>query len=266
MNKSNKRPASRKLHKDSRTRSRKGFDESEKLITGAGWTQAATQHFLELDNDEARMKQVKAMLNISDDDYKFQLRSTYQADFSLANGFFCIEQQFSMLQTQFVCRSLTSLFEIAVASYKEDPTINVDNLRQQLMTKFQTFFEEFNTEDYKFTPEQTEVVLKYISTTFIRPIRLILHSFSADPYVFQFYEPRKIFQPPQMLPLSDFVENFPLPEEEEQFNPPELPKLTDLHLLDVKDAVTKYTESVLKTIEARYDRLENSLVNLGNNA
>lgn len=262
--KSSKRPSSRKLHKDSRTRSRKGFDESEKLITGAGWTQAATQHFLELEDDEARLKQIRAMLNISDDSYKFLLKSTYQADFSLANGLFCIEQQYNMLQTQFVCRSLTSLFDIAIASYKDDPNINIDTLRQQLMAKFQVYFEDLNSEDYKFTPENIETILKYISTTFIRPIRLILHSFTAEPYAFQFYEPRKVFQPPLPLPLNDFVENFPLPEEDEQFVPPELPRLTDVHLIDVRYAITKYTESVLKTIDARYDRLENTLTNLSN--
>ncbi|OHS92713.1 hypothetical protein TRFO_40951 [Tritrichomonas foetus] len=250
------RRSSRKSSKDSRSRSRKALDEQEKLVVGAGWTAAATQHFIDLPTDDERLEHSKAMFSIDQEEYKYNIRATYTADFHFANGLFCLENNFDASQFQFVCRSIGTLFDMTVGAASSGEQLDVDLFRQQLLERFQKMFFEFNSEEFRFTQEQTADILKYVSTTFIRPIRLILRTYQTEPYVLQVLESRKIFVPPKPIPLSQFVEQFEEHPSERQFKPFYFPKFSGLSLADVREAMARYTDSIIETIDKRYTYLE----------
>ena len=295
-----------------RSRSRKGMDEQEKLVVGAGWTTAAIQHFIELQEDDERLDHVKAMFNINPEDYKYKLRYTNIVDFHFANGLFCLEKNYDISQFQFICKSIGSLFDMVVYAAsslnpnRDQPTpvtptstsrgshgshskkepkpividpINVnpnpngdvldlndvDALRQVLMDKFQAMYFDYNGDEFKFTTEQTQEILKFFSMTFIRPIRLIIHTYQSDPYKMIFLEMKRVFTPPAVLPpMSEFVQQYDELPEEDKFHPLYYPKFSGLTLADVREAMNKYTDQMIETINKRYDHLENMVQKLTN--
>jgi hypothetical protein len=250
-----KRPSSRKSGKE--IRGKKGVDETEKQLIGAGWTQAATQHFIELENDEERLNHIRAMFSINDNDYKYNIRSIYTADFHLGNGIYCLEEQYDAAKTQFVCKALTEMLDTVIAAAGLAEKADFDKLRVQLLDKYQTAFFEFNAEEFKFTPEQTESILRYISYAVVRPIRLIYKTFNSQPYTLPVLEQRKVFQPAVPVPLAEFAEECQLPQIGEEFVPPDIrPPVT---VADLKEMMVKYTEGVVSVIEKRYDRLEEGI-------
>jgi hypothetical protein len=261
MKSSGKRSASRKVAKE--PRGRKGLEESERQLTGAGWTAAATQHFIDLPNDDERLAHVRAMFTISEEDYKYQIRQTFIADFHLANGLYCLDQAYDALQAQFICRSMAELLGMTLAAAQQPEKMQYDRFRVELLERYQTLFFEFNAEDFRFTLEQAEQILKFVSHTIISPLRLIVITFRHDPEEVILPEARKLLQPPVPPPLSGFSVLIPLPPPEAQFTPPDFPRLSGLTLADVREAMARYTARSLQVIERRYNRMDELAQRIG---
>ena len=131
-------------------------------------------------------------------------------------------------------------------------------LRNELFKDFHTAFNEVNPPgEYIFTIEQTQKIADFVSTIFIRPIRLYLYQFCHERRKAQIPETRRVFQPIQPVPLSECEEVFPVLDESMDFKPPVIPKPGQgLSLEDAKLMIQKYTENVIATINKRYDALE----------
>ena len=263
---SEKRSSSKKKGKSTSGSKGKKIDETERAVSGAGWTLAATQKFLDCTNDTERINQLYAMFSITDEQYKFDPRSTATIDFHLSNSLFCEENKFDVQQTQFVCRTLDRLLQHAIALYNQsiqenDQQLpNVDNIRNELFKEFHTAFNDLNQPgEYVFNIEQTQKVAEFVATIFIRPIRLLLYQFCHERRKTQVLETRRVFKPIQPVPLSECYEVFPALDESMDFKPPVLPKLGPtggLSLEDAKQMIQQYTDNVIATINKRYDALE----------
>ena len=262
---SEKRGSSKKKGKSTSGGKGKKMDEMEKAVAGAGWTLAATQKFLDCQNDTERINQLYAMFSITDEQYKFDARSTATIDFHLSNSLFCEENKFDVQQTQFVCRSLDRMLQHAISMYNQalqenDQQLpNVDNIRNEIFKEFQTAFNELNQPgEYVFSIEQTQKIAEFVATIFIRPIRLLLYQFCHERRKAQIPETRRVFKPIQPVPLSECTEVFPAIDEELDFRPPVIPKpsLQGLCLEDAKQMIQQYTDNIIATINKRYDKLE----------
>lgn len=240
----------------------KKMDEAERAVAGAGWTTAATQKFLDCQNDEERMQQLFAMFSINDQQYKFDAKSTATIDFHLSNSLFCEENKLDLQQTQFVCRTMDRLLQHAVQSYSQqleenDQQLpNVEKLRTDLFAEFRAAFAEINPPgEYIFSIELTQKIVEFVGTSFIKPIRLLLYQFCHVRRQVQIPEVRKVFTPIQPVPLSECEEQFPAIVEEMEFKPPVIPK-DGICLEDAKQMIQKYTENIIATINKRYDALD----------
>jgi hypothetical protein len=257
MESSTRRPSSKKKQPVASIKGKKGVDESEKLLVGNGWTAAATQRMFELPNDSERIQHLLQMFSFSEHDYQYDPRSTNQIDFHLANFIFCAERSFDSLKAQFVCRSMHKLLTQGIARVQVDPSISFDALRLELFEMFQTAIQEQNSTENPISLDDAKVILNFVTTTFLRPLRLILYSFYLEAPAVQSYELRKIFQPVHPVPLSDCDEVFPVPDDARSFRPfPLAPSVNTMNLEDIKQMLQKYTEDVIDTIEKRYDLLE----------
>ena len=264
MKSSPKRAASRRQSSNLRgSRSRRALEEQEKQLAGAGWTIAATNKFFELQSDAERLAHLCGMFTVTDEEYKYNMRSTYLVDYHWANGLYCGDRKFDTPRTQFVCRQLGSLLETVktVAAEPEEP--NFEALRERLLNDFQTAFFEFNGEEFKFTTEETKDILNYIGTAIIKPVRLIYLTYHRDPYMVQVLDERKLFAPPPPDPLDACVEVVPLPSPDEEFLAPVLPRGDTINLADVKEALKTYTDSIISVIGQRYDNMSQMVEKLG---
>lgn len=259
MKKTN-RSSSRKREKDTGKKGKKGTDENEKLVTGAGWTAAATQHFVDLPTDEERLAHVMQMFNVAENDYKFTEKSTFLVDFNLQNGIICMESQYDASQMQFVCRTLSQMLDMVPAACAEGSP-DFDKLNSDMLAFLRTQFDEFNAEEFHFTPDQTKDILKLAGSALLHPIRMIARLYTTERPIAQILYSPKMFVPPQPIPLAQFEEEFPLVEPELEFTPMELPP-TNITLADVRDAIARYTDALVETIDKRYDALESRLSSL----
>lgn len=239
----------------------KKLDESERALTGAGWTFAATSKYLELETDTERMEHLYGMFSITAEQYKFDGKSTATIDFHFANSIFCLEQKFDVYQTQFVCRTFDRILQHCIQQGKtidesQSQSPEVDKLRSELFDMFKNAFVEFNNNgEYKFSTEQTEEVLQVFSSAIIKPIRLLLYQFNVERRVESIPDLRKVFIPVQPVALSECEEEVPVHEESMEFQPMVIPK-TGITLEDAREMIEKYTEGVIATINARYDALD----------
>jgi hypothetical protein len=151
---------------------------------------------------------------------------------------------------------MTELLEVIINAAQQPDPVPVDSFRLQLLEKYQAAFFDFNTDDNRFTIAQAEEVLRFICDAMLKPIRLIIMVFHQEPFYIEKPESRKVFQAPPAIPLVEFAEEFPLPAPGHEFVPPEFPKLTGLTLADVREAMVRYTDAMVATIDRRYDRLE----------
>ena len=237
---------------------KKGIDEAEKVLTGAGWTLAATQKFLETPSDQEKIAFLLQMFSISEEDYKYDMKSTTTIDFNLANALFCQDKNFNVNQTQFVCRTIYKLLEHAI-SYVQGENYDFDSLRSQLYDEFQASFMELNSTEPHFTTDETKILLHFLVTSFLRPLRLFVHPYYIQRPQQNIQELRKVFQPVKPIPLSECIEEIPEPPEDAQFAPLILPHTTSVNLEEVKQMIRQYTDSVIQTIDKRYDLLEAEL-------
>ena len=230
----------------------------ERLVSGAGWTQAATQKFLDCETDEDKIKQLYAMFTINDEQYRRDAKAAGTIDFHFANGIWCIEQNFDMLQTQFVCRTMDRLLQNGIQQMNT-PTesgekLSFEKLRVDLFNQFHTAFNDLNQGDWHFTPENTKKIINFYNQVFFRPLRLVLYTFTHDRGTQMIPEKRAVFSPIDPVPLSECVEMYPDVDEELEFKPLELPKGT-LNLEDAREMIQKYTDNMIETINKRYDIL-----------
>ena len=233
-------------------------DDSE--LVGCGWTLAASTHFLSLPDDKARMQFVKEMLCISDEDYDLVETSTITADFNFHNGVFCHEQKFDAAQTQFVCSALAALLERAL-TVANDPNLNYDELRRTLVDELKEMFKSCGVLGTLFTESQTQFILRYVSTTFMRPLRLILRQFQQSPYICTGSDVRKVFAPPEPDPLDECVSEYVAGlGVGQQF---ELPSFDGVFTKEEAEAVmADYAVHMQSVIDARFRALENRIRDL----
>lgn len=121
--------ASSKSRRSAKSSRGKRLDESEKALTGAGWTFAATQKYLELTTEEEKLNHLFAMFTVTPEQYKYNMRTTINIDFHLHNALFCEENKFDVQQTQFVCRTFDRVLQFAIQEYNKlnsrDPSARV---------------------------------------------------------------------------------------------------------------------------------------------
>jgi hypothetical protein len=245
---------------------KKTADESEKLIVGNGWTAAATQKMLECSSTDERLQHLIQMFSISEQDYQYNVASTTSIDFHLANFLYCIEQQFDCPKTQFVCRTMHKMLELAISKVPADVEVekpNFDSIRVQLFDYFQSAFQEWITGETKFTIEETRQLIAYVTSVFLRPLRLILPPFYVRKVPTVRTERRKVFRPVTPVPLSECEEQFPLIPESRQFQPfPLPPSVATMGMEEMKQMIQEYAENMIAVIERRYDVLEEGVAKM----
>lgn len=167
-----------------------------------GWTLQYADQFLSLSSNNDKVKFIQNILNIPDDDYNYNPPSTFLVDFHLGNAAFCADSNFNAEQTFFICKSISTLLDDAV-SVCNDQDLDYDNLKDKLAHKFQSLFKSSSV---TFSIQEVKSILSFITTTFLRPLRIILLQFQNQYYYTEYEEIRKIFQPPIPDNLSEFVE------------------------------------------------------------
>lgn len=259
MSKSNKK--SRNSHKKTKE------DPLEKLPSGHGWTLAATKVFTESESNDAKLKQIFLMYNITDEKlYINDPKTSSLVDFHLANGKWCAAQNFGIQQTQFICRNMGHMLENSIKMVKEGHYDLSDNksiyeLRNKLYDDFELCFMEFNRVETKFTQRETLRILKFLTSSFFRPIRVILKPFLIERPIKKIEFAAKIFTPIKPVPLDMCEEVSQLPELDIQFTPFVIPK-GRMSLGLAKYHIEKYTEDMIDKINKRYDRMENMIHNI----
>ena len=168
-----------------------------------GWTLQYANHFLSLSTINDKLKYIQNIFHICDDDYNYNPFSTFLVDFHLGNATFCVDSHFNDKQTFFVCKSLSTLLDDAVSA-STNQNIDYDSLRDQLAHKFQLLFKCSNTE---FSVQEIKSILSFITSTFLRPLRIILLQIQNQFYYTEYTEIKKIFQPPIPDPLSEFTQD-----------------------------------------------------------
>ena len=256
-----KRGSSKKKAKAPVTKGRKG-DDNERLVSGAQWTTAATQKFVECATDEEKIKQLYAMFSTNESQYKNDIKIQGNIDFQFANGLWCIEQNLDILQMQFVCRTMDKLLQSGIQQSQviseNGEKISIENLRTDLFNQLHAAFNDVNQGEWHFTPELTKKIINYFNQVFFRPLRLLLYTFTHDRGVQQIPEKRTVFSPIQPVPLSECVEEFPVVSEEMSFKPIVMPKGT-MSLEDAREMIQRYTDEMIDTINKRYDSLQDMI-------
>ena len=255
--------------KEAPRRSKKGIDAIESNPTGNGWTIAAIQHFVELQTDEERIKHIQAMFNISEEEYIHEQKSSYQVDFQFSNGYFCLRKGFEIPIFQFICRTITSMWDM-ITSYNHlegntQQRVDFQQLKEEIINLFKIKIGEFTSEEYKFSAEQIDSILDHCAACLFRPIRLIYYLYHFPKKEKKIICRRKIFQPISPNPLSDYqevIEDAPI---ELQFTPVIYPRLTSLSIEEVRETITNYTNDIIDKINKRYDHLESLLDNINQN-
>jgi hypothetical protein len=245
---------------------KKTTDESEKLIVGNGWTAAATQKMLECSSIEERIQHLLQMFSISEQDYQYSVVATTSIDFHLANFLYCIEQQFDCPKTQFVCRTMHKMLELAISKMPANPEKekpNYDAVRVQLFDYFQSAFQEWITGETKFTTEETRQLIAFVTNVLLRPLRLVLPPFYLKTTPTVMIERRKVFRPVVPVSLAECEEQFPLVPESRQFQPfPLPPNVATMGVEDMKQMIQEYAENMIAVIERRYDVLEEGVAKM----
>jgi hypothetical protein len=217
------------------------------------WTVEDAITVLSLPDDPSRVSYLQERCSISPEEYQFQETSTFIVDYNLANALFCEESKFSPEQTQFVCQLLVYLLNESIAA-ASNPTVNYDRLRLDLVTAMREHFKE---QRHMFSLDQTREILKHMSCSLLRPLRLILCQFRQDRYQELFLELRKVFAPPpKPLPLSEFEEEFELP-------PPNLqlyrPTWNASGVPELQGAFAQYWDTTMDVLERRCLSIEDKV-------
>lgn len=254
--------SSKRKAKPTSSKGKKGIDEGEKVLTGAGWTLAATTKFLELQSIDEQLHFLFQMFSTTEDNYKTDSQTVFTIDFHFANALYCIEQKFNAIQTQFVCRTLNKLLDTAIQAVRAGAYERFDELRSQLYNQFHQAFKELNVDEYHFSQEETRNIISFVNTAFLRPLRLIVHPFYVERQKAAILEQRKVFQPAPPVPLSECIEQIPAVPEELEFSPISIPHVDHMNLQEVKEMIQKYTEDTIATIDKRYDMLDQAIAKL----
>ncbi|OHT10027.1 hypothetical protein TRFO_20829 [Tritrichomonas foetus] len=254
--------SSKKKPRSISAKGKKGVDETEKLASGNGWTTAAVQKYLEATTDEERLNQLLAMFSITEQEYQYDFKSTATIDFHFANVLYCTEANFDPHKIQFFCRTLHKMLETGIQKIQENSELDFDELRDELYEMFHVAFNEFNTPEYLFTPPEATELIKHVTLTFLRPIRLILHPYYLENHSTYLLELKKVFRPVKPVPLSECEEIMPVIDEDKQFPILTMPKEGTIDLEGVRQAIKQYTDGIIQTIEKRYDDLDEQIARL----
>lgn len=221
-------------------------DESDSIL---GWTLDTVKHFMSLKDDHEKLAYCKEICGVPEEDYSYKETSTLVIDYNFGNAMFCEQLGFTVLQTQFVCATLSNLLAEAVSSLDE-PHLNYDDLRVQLAESLRDVFKAHDVTKKLFSEEQVRKILCFVSVSLLKPLRLILRQFQQGPYIMQVLELRKVFAPPKPEPLREFIqERFVEPE----FFAPTLGNVVTPE--QAQEAIDSYIEEMKQTAAARFANL-----------
>lgn len=221
-----------------------------------GWTSVVIQGLMKAENDDERIKQIQQVLSFTEESYNYDLKSSTQIDFHFGNLLFCMGENYSVKQTQFVFKVMSKLLDDATKACQIGEEMNFEYLKGELVEKVRHSFTEMTSSDLQFTSKQVETLLSYISQTFIKPIRLVMMPFYKPTVNKRVIMPKKIFQPTHPDPLDECVERLPVLSEDKQFPLLAIPRDNEMNLGDFKRMIQQYTDNVIETINKRYDLLE----------
>ena len=228
-------------------------NDQEILDEIIGWTPKSAGKFLSLKNSNDKIQLVKELFGVTDEEYKYDPTSTFMVDFNVGNAAFCADSRFNSEQTYFFCQSLAILLNDLITVAGESD-IDFDKLRLDMAKKLHSLYVESGIE---FDVHQIRKLLSFTLSTFLKPIRLILRQYQQPPYVLQLFQIKKIFQPPPPTPLSEFVEEIELPEDEFP-TPAFIPDNCDEK--QISDILKEYEEGMKeitgKRLEKLYNRIE----------
>jgi hypothetical protein len=231
----------------------------EDMERNFGWTSAAVTRFMRSEGDPDRLSHVLSILSISENDYKYDFKSTVTADYNLANGYHCVAAGYDVRQTQFVCRTLGKLFDDAIKSVQATSEVNFDQIRAEVIESLRGAVNHFNSGEGNFSPKQTQEFLSFVTQTLIRPIRLLLHPWYGAENTAGVAEPRKMSAPPKPVALGDCrIPSVVIPDDQ-QF--PILPffQTDTMPLEDLRRCVRQYTQQMIDVINKRYDLIDQQM-------
>lgn len=238
---------------------RKTTNENDLPLHGAGWTIKAVNKFFDLKTEEERLTHVQKMFSISADKYTYDLKSTVLVDFHQGNGLYCVDHNFTVKQTLFMCRQLGNMFTNAKEMVSQEDA-SFDKVQEDLLKTFrQTLTEAMEGGEFLYPPETAEEIVKFIIMTFLRPMRLLMIPFLYDNHSSINCEMRKISQPVKPQPLAECVQYYPVTNENEDFPLLSFPRTDDMKLWDMKQMIQQYTQSVVDIINKRYDNMEEQM-------
>lgn len=223
------------------------------------WTLQYATKFLSLSTTDEKIKFIQNIFHIQENDYNYNHISTFLIDFHLGNAVFCADSNFNAQQTFFVCKSLSTLLDDAVVASNDNPDLDYDSLRDQLAHKFQFLFK---ISQPQFTVQETKSILSFISSTFLRPLRLILLQFQGQPYYTRFIDRKKVFHPPIPDPLSEFTEQpvisrYDFPISYVSSDPKQIMKDFEKYETQMKDIAEKRLNELQKRIDELTAELDN---------
>jgi hypothetical protein len=223
------------------------------------WTVQNATKFLNCADDEERLALLRAMFNVSDSDYNYNVKLAHHIDFELANGLYCIGAGLGTKETNFVCKCMTSLWQEACKLVESQELPDFVAIRSQLSQSLKKLFGEIRDKDPLLSREQIASFLNYATTVFLRPIRLIMFPFYNQLQVDRVQEERKIYAPANPVSLSECVEPGPYYGEDKMW--PLLPTLSgeEIPLEDFKEILGKYTSEMIGTINSRFDTIDSEI-------
>jgi hypothetical protein len=226
-----------------------------------GWSLATITKFLKLATDEERLAQMFVILSVSEHDYQYDFKVTAAVDFHFANAFHCFDVGYDPRRTLFVCKTLNLLWDESVKSV-QSPDINYETLRADLIDKLRVFLNEFNATDNRFSPKETQELLRFVTQAFIRPLRLLMSPFQVPPDTVQLQEPRKMHAPVRPVPLEQCNPERRILVEDEDF--PMLPyfQASSMPLDVVRRMVGEYTDRMVEIINRRYDVIDQQMAHV----
>lgn len=225
------------------------YEEESDSQAILGWTLDTVRHFLSLRDDNERLAYCQEICGVPEDDYNYKDTSTLVVDYNFGNAIFCERLGFTVLQTQFVCATLSNLLAEAVSALDEPP-VNYDKLRVQLAESLREVFKAHDVTKKLFSEEQVRMILQFVSISLLKPLRLIMRQFEQGPYIMHVMDLRKVFQPPKPTPLEEFIQaRFIEPE----FFAPTLGNVVTPE--EAQTAIDRYLEDMRQVAATRFANL-----------
>lgn len=185
-----------------------GYDDQGQCEEGEDfqeWSIEVAEAFLAAGTDKEMLQVMREAFQVTEEEYSDREERMTVVDFNFGNALFCRDQGFDASQTAFVCSALFILLTDAT-NLTVDETCDFDVVRKQLVERLKMQFTESKVYGTVFDEEEVRVILDFVATTFLHPLRLLVR-----PFVFprgQFLDEqttRKVFAPVEAEPLAEFI-------------------------------------------------------------